>query len=156
MHGNKSLARNDGHYEVNEYGPDPARTGLNQLQARVILGALTSRVATAKDVLKPKASVFSLTADTLVDQDLLKKLRETGFSRVPIFLNEEGANRNAVVGVLLTKSLVGLQAPAADADSDDDSKHTLADLMKSEQIKVVEPVYVTPESSLDSIFAMFR
>lgn len=100
--------------------------------------------------------MFSLTADTMVDRDLLEKIRETGFSRVPIFLNEEGANRNAVVGVLLTKSLVGLQAPAADADSDDESKLTLADLMKSEQIKVVEPVYVTPESSLDSIFAMFR
>lgn len=58
--------------------------------------------------------------------------------------------------MLLTKSLVGLQAPTADADSDDEKKYTLGELVKRDEIKVVEPVYVTPEASLDSILAIFR
>lgn len=90
MHGHGALAENSGHYEINEFGAEPDRFGLNQLQARVIMGALNSRVATAKDVLKPKSSVFYVTADTMVDQDLLKKIRENGFSRLPVYLNAEG------------------------------------------------------------------
>ena len=122
MHRLQSLDKDQGHYEVNEFGPEPDRVGLNQLQARVIRGALTSKVATAKDALKPSASVYSLTCDTLVDQDKLKEIRNMGFSRIPLFLNDEGKKRNVVVGVLLTKSLVGLEAPRADADSDDEKK----------------------------------
>lgn len=42
--------------------------------------------------------------DTILNDDTLEKLKQIGFSRIPISYS---ANQKSVFGILLTKSLVG-------------------------------------------------
>jgi len=48
---------------------------------------------------------FTVSLDTILDQQLLQRIREVGFSRIPVTISD---NKHFIVGILLTKSLIGI------------------------------------------------
>lgn len=48
---------------------------------------------------------FTIEMDTVLSQDVLKKIRDVGYSRIPIIMN---GNKNLIIAILLSKSLIGL------------------------------------------------
>lgn len=82
--------------------------------------------------------------DTVIDEDQIEKIRLDSYSRKPIVLNRESAS-NIIVGVLLTKSLVG--APLG---------HTLRELYVMRRAKIVIPLYSGPEQPLFECMSQFE
>ena len=68
----------------------------------------------------------------MVDQQLLIEMREKGYSRIPIYYKE---NRHLVFGIMLLKSLVGLEASQL-------SETTIGQLISAGQVKIREPIYI--------------
>jgi len=47
-----------------------------------------------------------ISSDTIIDEEFLKSTNTTNFSRIPVYYGDK--SRNLVFGVLLVKSLIGL------------------------------------------------
>ncbi len=70
---------------------------------RIIMGALSFSDKTAKSVMTPRTVIFGLERNQIVDADLLKQIREEGYSRIPIYTDV----KDHVVGILYAKKLIG-------------------------------------------------
>lgn len=50
--------------------------------------------------------VFMISYDAVVDEDLVKKILKKNYSRIPIYFGSP--DKKLVIGILLTKSLIGV------------------------------------------------
>lgn len=73
-------------------------------EVTIINSALDLKEKTVFDVMTPIEDVFTLSADTLLDEKALANILSQGYSRIPIF--RPGSDRN-FQGMLLVKSLIG-------------------------------------------------
>jgi len=72
-------------------------------ERRIMLGALHFSDKRARDVMAPRPVIFCLPHTEVVTPELLKKIKEEGYSRIPIYLD----TRDHIVGVLYAKKLIG-------------------------------------------------
>jgi metal transporter CNNM len=79
------------------------RSRLDRDEERILHGALSFSDKRASDVMISAAHVFSLDAREVVDRKLLNKMRKFGFSRFPVYRNDE----NNIVGVFFLRDLAG-------------------------------------------------
>jgi len=80
--------------------------GLTADQAKMIEGAITFSTESCEEVMtKIKKVNFMLTLDQILTFETLKKIKEIGFSRIPVC--EKGGSK-LIIAFLLTKSLIGL------------------------------------------------
>eukprot|EP00826_Nyctotherus_ovalis_P033486 TRINITY_DN2715_c0_g1_i1.p1 TRINITY_DN2715_c0_g1~~TRINITY_DN2715_c0_g1_i1.p1 ORF type:complete len:288 (-),score=99.56 TRINITY_DN2715_c0_g1_i1:404-1267(-) len=79
--------------------------GLSQAQARLINGTIDLISLTAEDVMKPFDEVTAIDEDVIVDEEFLRRIMSSGFSRYPVY---KDGNRNLIMGVLLSKKLIGV------------------------------------------------
>lgn len=70
---------------------------------RIIMGALSFSDKTAKSVMTPRTVIFGLERNEIIDVDLLKKIREEGYSRIPVYAD----TKDHIVGILYAKKLIG-------------------------------------------------
>ncbi|CAG9327373.1 unnamed protein product [Blepharisma stoltei] len=113
---------------------DPAR--LQQLKIIVNLIDINSHVVNMHMI--PIEQVFSLSSDTLLTRHMLCEIKNTGFSRIPIYERHEKSN---IIGILLLKRLVGV----------DENIY-----IKNSGIKLIEPLYVQEEISFYDLLNIFR
>lgn len=80
--------------------------GLGLNEAKYIEGVLTFHKTDMENIMTDFSNV-TLTVDLtdLVDFDLVEKIRLNGFTRIPVTF---GHNKHCVIGILLAKSLLGL------------------------------------------------
>ena len=50
--------------------------------------------------------VFMISCDTIMDENLIKKILKKNYSRIPIYYGS--LDKKLVIGILLTKSLIGV------------------------------------------------
>lgn len=82
--------------------------GLGDEEAGYIEGVLNIGSAKIEDMMTHKSKVnLHVALDDVLDEDLVYRLRENGFTRVPIVFSHD--HKNLVVGILLIKSLIGLK-----------------------------------------------
>ena len=80
--------------------------GLTGEQTKMVEGCITFQTATCGEVMTSISKVrFTLTMETILNEEMLIRIKQNGFSRIPII--KDGDN-NLIVAVLLTKSLIGL------------------------------------------------
>jgi CBS domain containing-hemolysin-like protein len=92
---------------VEEHLPEDIE-GLSHDQAKMIEGAITYSSVTCDEVMTSVAKInFTLDMDSVLTCDLLQQVREIGYSRIPIV---ENGDKNKIIAVLLTKSLIGLDS----------------------------------------------
>lgn len=91
--------------EIIKHHEDADESEIDADEERIMLGALAFSNKTAEMVMTPKSVVFMLSEETEITLDLILKIKESGFTRIPIFQN---GNRDHIVGVLLVKELLGL------------------------------------------------
>jgi len=72
-------------------------------EVTMVEGALNMKTQTVQKVYKPLSHVYSLSADCLVDENLLVEIYSTGFSRIPI---RKGEGHNSFIGILNTRKLI--------------------------------------------------
>jgi metal transporter CNNM len=79
--------------------------GISEDQARMIEGALSYQNVKCREVLTSLDKVvLKLRLDTPVTEELLDQICQLAFSRIPIVDHED-----QIIGILLTKSLIGLR-----------------------------------------------
>lgn len=76
---------------------------VDEEEEQIIRGALSFSAFRAKDIMTRRDKVFMLEKSTTLSDEKLHEIRDQGFSRVPVYEKEE----NAVIGVILTKELLG-------------------------------------------------
>ena len=73
-------------------------------EVTIISSALELKEKTVADVMTPIEDVFTLSADTVLDEKVLADILSNGYSRIPVYV--PGSTRN-FEGMLLVKSLIG-------------------------------------------------
>ena len=92
---------------VEEHLPEGVE-GLSHEQAKMIEGAITYASVTCDEIMTSVAKInFTLEMDTALTSDVLQYIRDIGYSRIPIV---ENGDKNKIIGVLLTKSLIGVNS----------------------------------------------
>ncbi|MEL6925990.1 MAG: CNNM domain-containing protein [Bacteroidota bacterium] len=94
--------------EIIRFHEDAEEGEIDEDEERIMLGALAFSDMTARMVATPRTVVFSLPQDQALDNSTLQRIREKGFSRIPVFEEDP----DDISGVLLVKDLVGLDPGA--------------------------------------------
>ncbi|HIP21951.1 MAG TPA: DUF21 domain-containing protein [Candidatus Pacebacteria bacterium] len=71
----------------------------------ILLGALTYSDKKVKEIMTPKNVVYSIEENTILDKRKLTEIQQTGFSRIPVY----SENEDAIVGVINVKSLINIE-----------------------------------------------
>jgi metal transporter CNNM len=110
---------------------DDPRSRVDEDEERIILGALRFSEKTAQQVMTPREQVFSFAIGDTIGDKLLHKIREEGFTRIPVYSDDE----DNIVGLLFVKDLLGL-----------DTARPIENLMRTDKM-----VRVTPTRKLDEV-----
>lgn len=114
--------------EIIRHHEDNDESEIDEDEERIVLGALGFSDMTAKMIATPRPVVFSLAEDKVIDLPLILSIKEKGFSRIPVYKNNNSDN---IEGVLLVKDLLGF---------DITSGKTVGNLMRSEILSVKEEI----------------
>ncbi len=71
-------------------------------EERIVKGALTFSDKTANQIMTPRTVIYALDANSILDKDLLKEIKEKGFSRIPVYQKDI----DNIVGILYAHSLI--------------------------------------------------
>lgn len=71
-------------------------------EEKIIKGALSYSEKTVFDILTPRNEVFSLPSDQLLSGEVIKKIVDSGHSRIPVY----GEKREDIIAILCTKDLI--------------------------------------------------
>ena len=77
---------------------------LDKDKERILLGALSFSDATVKKIMTPKTVLFTLENTTILNQAKMLEIRDSGFTRIPVYALKE----DNVIGILYAKDLIGL------------------------------------------------
>ena len=77
---------------------------LDEDEVEIMRGALQLSEKRVRDIMTPIEGVFWLTPRTVIDGELIDKIKQTGYSRIPIFNSE----KTICFGILLVKQLVDI------------------------------------------------
>ncbi len=108
------------------------------LRRKLISGALDLRTLTADKVMKEYEDVAAVSITETLTEGFIKKLREDGYSRYPVYRGD----KHHVIGILLVKKLIGLSR----------FDMTLEEL----KIKLRRPLVVPPKKPLVELLVEFR
>lgn len=92
--------------EIIKYHEDIGDGIIDKDEERIILGALSFSDIKVVDIMIPKGSVFTLESHTIISQSLFEKIKEKGYSRIPVYDNVE----TTITGILYSKDLIGISA----------------------------------------------
>lgn len=112
----------------------------------MIYGALNWRSFNAEEVCKMTKEVYMIDISRNLDAELMNEIKEMNFSRVPLYYGDR--DRNLVVGILMTRSLIGI-APNPDMK--------LIDLFRDDDtVDILTPAYIKPDAAVESVLEVFR
>lgn len=83
---------------------DSKRSDIDADEERILKGALSFSDKTVEDVMTPRSAIFSLSHDVKLTNEIVKKIVESGHSRIPVY-KEKLEN---IVGIFYVKDLVAL------------------------------------------------
>lgn len=121
--------------KIIEEHEDVKESDVDEDEEKIVKGALTFSDKTAEEVMTPKSVAKMLEASTKIDAALLREVKESGYSRIPVYEKEV----DNVVGVLYFKALL---------DGNSDNK-VVRDVVKDKVYSVQE------DKKLDDVFRAF-
>jgi metal transporter CNNM len=119
---------------------DSLAQGLKPGQLKMIHGAIDLKETRVMEHMIPIKNVYSLSTRTTLGRDQLKRIVNSGFSRIPVFENE---NKSHIVGILPVKRLALIM------------KDTELEL-GSCGLKLREPYFVHPNTYVLDLMSEFR
>ncbi len=84
---------------------DSSESELDEDEENIVIGALTFSDKKVKEVMTPKNVTYRIEEDAILDTQLLTEIKQNGFTRIPIFREED----DEIVGVLNVKSLINIK-----------------------------------------------
>lgn len=80
-------------------------SGIDKDEARIVRGALSFGDRTISQIMTPRSVAKMVPADLKLDEAAIRRLKQTGFSRIPVYRNDRP---NDIGGVLYIKDLIGI------------------------------------------------
>jgi len=74
-------------------------------EERIVKGALSYSDKDAESIMTPRTVIFALEINVIIDEKLLNKIKEEGFTRIPIYKD----SIDNVVGILYAKDLINIK-----------------------------------------------
>ncbi|MCQ2815697.1 MAG: CNNM domain-containing protein [archaeon] len=145
LHTYKALKELAEEEEKHQYIPkeDIARPsdkmGLNEVESKLMLGALALREAKAREIIIPFHKVFKVNYEEKIDMSKLKMILDKGYSRIPVYQNN---NENDVIGILRIKKLITIDV-------------TQNKSLKELKFYLKPPLVVHPDIKIDDLFNEF-
>lgn len=90
--------------EIIKYHQDSPESSIDEVEERITLGALSFSDQVVKNILTPKQVVYGLLGNRIIDKTLYLEIRKQGFTRIPVFKDENSSQ----IGILLAKDLLGV------------------------------------------------
>lgn len=112
--------------EIIRHHEDADESELDADEERILLGALAFSDKSAEMICTPRHVVWSLDSEQELDLELIKMIKEKGFSRIPVFSDRR---KDKIDGVLLVKDLLGL---------DLSEKHFVKDFLRDDVLFIKE------------------
>ncbi|MCK4649824.1 DUF21 domain-containing protein [Candidatus Pacearchaeota archaeon] len=94
--------------EIIRLHEDSSKSSIDSDEEKIILGALSFSKKNVEDVMTPRIVVFSLEVDAILTEEILKNIKDSGFTRIPIYKKKI----DNLVGILYSKDLVGVKKGA--------------------------------------------
>ena len=91
--------------EIIKTHEDSKDSGIDADEERIILGALSFSNKKITEIMTPSVVVFALEIDTPINDKLLKKIKKSGFTRIPIYKK----TLDNIVGIIYLKDLIGIK-----------------------------------------------
>ncbi|NQV00069.1 MAG: DUF21 domain-containing protein [Parcubacteria group bacterium] len=91
--------------KIVEEHEDLKESAVDADEERIIKGALSYSDKNVEDVMTPRTVVYAVKLSDILNEKLIDKIKEEGFTRIPVF---EGAIDN-VVGILYVKDLINIK-----------------------------------------------
>lgn len=136
-HGDKKLhTRNELGLIINDHLGD-SKSELDEDEVEIIKGALQLSEKQVVDIMTPIDNVFWIHQTADIDDQMIDKIKEAGFSRIPIF----NKAKSKCFGVLLMKELV-------DIDFDEET-------IKLSEYKLHTTTTIGSKTALDTMFRHF-
>lgn len=76
---------------------------IDEDEERIVLGALSFSERKVRDIYTKKEDVFALEKETVLSQKMLQEIRESGYTRIPVYEKE----LDEIYGILFVKDLIG-------------------------------------------------
>jgi metal transporter CNNM len=94
-------------------------------EKRIMVGAMKFSDKKAIDVMTPVTQIFRYEANTLITKEVLDKIKEEHYSRIPIY----SGTRDNIIGILYAKDLINFELS---------SNKTVEEMCKKENLTLVE------------------
>lgn len=95
-----------------------------------------------KDIMIPSKEITSIKLDRKITSKIAKKIAKEGFSRLPVFKN------GLPIGVLLIKSLIGLELPHQGI--------SIGDLVREQKVFLRKPMFCSPDTKVVTMLKRFK
>lgn len=115
---------------------DAGDSEIDEDEERILKGALTFSEKLVKDVMTPETVIESYNINQKIDKNFIKKVKSSGFSRLPIF----DSDNEEIVGILHAIDLIGL---------DGEEKKHIKDMPLS------KPEFINENEALDDALNKF-
>lgn len=114
--------------------------GLTEEQANLMISAIEMNKKNAIDVMIPIDKTFMINYDEVLDQIKLNLILEKGYSRIPVYAND---NPNDIIGLVRMKQLIGMDINTRK------SMHQLG-------IQIKKPLVIGPNINLLELLREFK
>lgn len=91
--------------EIIKHHEDSDASNLDSDEERILLGALSFSDKSAKEIMTPLSVIFMFEENEKLTPNILKKIRNSGFTRIPIYRRQ----KDNIVSILYAKKLIGLK-----------------------------------------------
>lgn len=88
--------------EIIKVHEDSKNSEIDSDEERIILGALSFSNKMAEKIMTPRTVVFTLDGNAVIDDILIEKIIQSGFSRIPVYLK----NQDNMIGIFYTRNLM--------------------------------------------------
>lgn len=113
--------------------------GIRPELANIMEALVNSSETKAKELLIKLDKVFTIDFDEVITKELLDKIIDNGFSRIPVTINN---NKEDIIGILRSKQLIGLNFKNPKS-------------MKEHRLNLSRPIVVSPDLPLVDLLKEF-
>lgn len=92
--------------KIIEEHEDSKDSKLDADEERILKGALSYSDKTVEEIMTPRTVIFALEEDEILDKKILNKIKEEGFTRIPVYKKRI----DNIVGILFAKDLIAVRA----------------------------------------------
>ena len=118
-------------------------SGLRPYQTKMIQSVIDFRAGTVKKLMIPTNRIFSLNVHKNINNTTAKKLTKAGYSRIPVY---EKNDKNRIIGILLIKTLIGLDLTVG---------KKISDLVNEGEVTLRKPIFISPNEMFEGLLNLF-